>query len=142
MNGKALALWLLTLLFWGSSPLLEKLALRAVSPLLALTIRTSVAAVALVLAALLTGEAGGIPEVSPRDLLILGASGILAGFLGMLTYFSLLKTGAASKIVPLTAAYPLVTAVLALLVLREDLTPMRLLGILLTVAGLIILQRS
>ena len=142
MSGKAIVLWLLTLLFWGSSPLLEKLALRAVSPLLALTIRTSVAALALILAAVVSVEASEISAVSARDVFVLAASGILAGFLGMFTYFSLLKTGEASRIVPLTAAYPLVTALLALVFLREHLTPLRLFGILLTISGLIILQRS
>ncbi len=142
MSGKAVTLWLLTLLFWGSSPLLEKLALKAVSPLLALTIRTSVAALALILAVLFSGAAAEISAVTARDVFILAASGILAGFLGMFTYFSLLKTGEASRIVPLTAAYPLVTALLALVLLREHLTPLRLFGILLTISGLIILQRS
>ncbi len=142
MSGKAVTLWLLTLLFWGSSPLLEKLALKAVSPLLALTIRTSVAALALILTVLFSGAASEISAVTARDVLVLAASGILAGFLGMFTYFSLLKTGEASRIVPLTAAYPLVTALLALIFLREHLTPLRLFGILLTISGLIILQRS
>jgi len=142
MDGRVFLLWVLTLLFWGTSPLLEKVALRAVPPLLALAVRTGVAALALVLAVILTGEGRGLAEMRPRDFLVLAGSGLLAGFLGMLTYFMLLKSGAASKIVPLTAAYPLVTALLALLFLREALTPVRLLGILLTITGLIILQRS
>jgi len=142
MDGQVFLLWLLTLFFWGSSPLLEKVALRAVSPLLALAVRTGVAGLALVLAVVMTGEVGQLMELRLRDFLVLAGSGLLAGFLGMLTYFMLLKSGAASKIVPLTAAYPLVTALLALVILREHLTPARLLGIFLTVVGLIILQRS
>ncbi len=142
MDTKILFLWLLTLFFWGSSPLLEKIALQAVSPLLALTLRTGVAALALSLAVVFTGEIKGVASLSLRDFLVLAGSGILAGFLGMLTYFSLLKTGAASKVVPLTAAYPLVTALLAFFLLREELSWTRILGIVLTVTGLIILQRS
>ena len=72
----------------------------------------------------------------------LGGSGLIAGVLGMFTYFSLLKGGEASKIVPLTAAYPLVTALLSLVILGEKLSPLRLLGIFFTILGLIILQRS
>ncbi|OAQ21464.1 EamA family transporter [Thermosulfurimonas dismutans] len=142
MDGRVVLLWVLTLFFWGSSPLLEKVALKAVSPLLALAVRTGVAALILVLVALLTGEVREVQELSLRNVLVLGASGLLAGVLGMFTYFSLLKTGAASKIVPLTAAYPLVTAFMALVFLKEDLSWERLLGILLTVTGLIILQKS
>lgn len=142
MDGRVVLLWVLTLFFWGASPLLEKVALKAVSPLLALAVRTGVAALILVLATLLTGEVREAQELSLRNVLVLGASGLLAGVLGMFTYFSLLKTGAASKIVPLTAAYPLVTAFMALVFLKENLSWERLLGILLTVAGLIILQKS
>jgi len=142
MDGRVVLLWVLTLFFWAASPLLEKVALKAVSPLLALAVRTGVAALILVLATLLTGEVREAQELSLRNVLVLGASGLLAGVLGMFTYFSLLKTGAASKIVPLTAAYPLVTAFMALVFLKENLSWERLLGILLTVAGLIILQKS
>ncbi len=142
MEGKVVALWLLTLLFWGSAPLFEKIGLRGTDPLLALTLRTGVAALILVLATLLSGKFSGMAALTWREFLALAMSGLVAGVLGMFTYFSLLKTGAASKIVPLTAAYPLVTALLAFLFLGEKLSLMRLLGILLTVAGLIILERS
>ena len=142
MEGSIIFLWVLTLFFWGSSPLLEKVALKTVPPLLALALRTGIAALILILALLFTGEVRGIRELSLKEVLVLGASGLLAGVLGMFTYFSLLKTGAASKIVPLTAAYPLVTALMALLFLKEHLHWERLLGIILTVTGLVILQKS
>lgn len=142
MDGKVLSLWILTLSFWGSAPLFEKLALRALEPLLALTLRTGIAALVLILATILTGKTSQIRDLTWQDVGALGASGLLAGVLGMFTYFSLLKTGVASKVVPLTAAYPLVTAILALLFLGEKLTFMRLFGILLTITGLVILQRS
>ena len=142
MDGKVLSLWILTLFFWGSAPLFEKMALRAADPLFALTLRTGVAALVLVLAMLFTGKISQANELTLRDFGALGASGLLAGVLGMFTYFSLLKTGQASKVVPLTAAYPFVTAILSLFFLGERLTIMRFFGILLTIVGLIILQRS
>jgi transporter family protein len=142
MDGKIIGLWILTLSFWGSAPLFEKIALRATDPLLALTLRSGMAVLILVLATLFTGKISQVQELTLRDFGALGASGLLAGVLGMFTYFSLLKTGQASKVVPLTAAYPLVTAILSLLFLGEKLTLMRLFGILLTISGLIILQRS
>ncbi len=140
--GKTLLLWGLTLIFWGSAPLFEKIGLRGTTPLAALTIRTTLAAIVLLGASLFLGQASNLLSLSLRDYLALGVSGVLAGVLGMFTYFSLLKSGQASKIVPLTAAYPLVTALLSFLVLGEKLTLLRLLGISLTILGLIILQRS
>ncbi len=142
MEGHVILLWFLTLLFWGSAPLFEKWALRALDPLLALTLRTGLAALILLGASLLNHNWAAVSKLTWRDVLALAASGILAGVLGMFTYFSLLKSGQASKIVPMTAAYPLVTALLAFLFLGEKLSFLRIVGILLTILGLIILQKS
>ncbi|WP_022854332.1 EamA family transporter [Thermodesulfatator atlanticus] len=142
MNLKVFFLWLLTICFWGSAPLLEKLALKGMSPLFALTMRTGFAAIILVVATSLTGEYREISQLDSKTIIAACLSGILAGVLGMFTYFSLLKIGQASKIVPLTATYPLVTALLAYLFLGEKVSLMRLCGIILTVSGLIVLLRS
>ncbi len=142
MDAKAILLWILTLLFWGSAPIFEKAALHTLSPLFALTVRTSIAAAVLVLIASFSGELRLVTSLTKREVLVLAGSGIVAGVLGMFTYFSLLKTSAASKVVPLTAAYPLVTATLAFLLFKEELSWQRILGILLTIAGLVIVQRS
>ncbi|OAG27944.1 EamA family transporter [Thermodesulfatator autotrophicus] len=142
MSSKAIFLWLLTIFFWGSAPLLERMALKGMSPLLALALRTGFAAILLVLAVLIGGEYKSVPQLGRKELGAALASGIVAGVLGMFTYFSLLKTGQASKVVPLTAAYPLVTAILSLLILGERITLMRFSGIIITILGLIILLRS
>ncbi len=142
MDGKVLYLWIFTLFFWGSAPLFEKVALRIAEPLLALTVRTGIAALALILITLFTGKIGQVNKLTIKDFGALVASGLLAGVLGMFTYFSLLKIGQASKVVPLTAAYPLVTAIFSFFFLGEKLTFMRFIGIMLTISGLIILQRS
>ncbi len=142
MNPKVLLLWLLTLFFWGATPLFEKIALRAADPLVALTVRTGLAALLLAGATIATGKVPFLFSLTIKDYAALGLSGLFAGVLGMFTYFSLLKSGEASKVVPLTAAYPLVTALCASLFLEEKITFLRLLGILLTILGLTILQRS
>ena len=142
MSLKSLLLLGLTLLFWGSAPLFEKIGLRGASPLVALTVRTTLASLVLLSTCLLLGKTQALFSLTLRDYVALGGSGLIAGVLGMFTYFSLLKAGEASKIVPLTAAYPLVTALLSLVILGEKLSPLRLLGIFFTILGLIILQRS
>ena len=142
MNPKSLLLLGLTLLFWGSAPLFEKIGLRGTSPFVALTVRTTFASLVLLGGCLFLGETRALFSLTLRDYVALGGSGLIAGVLGMFTYFSLLKGGEASKIVPLTAAYPLVTALLSFVILGERLSPLRLLGIFFTILGLIILQRS
>lgn len=68
-------------------------------------------------------------------------SGIFASG-GLLIFFLALERGEASKVVPVTAAYPLVTALLAALVLSEEISPLRGLGTILVVAGIVELGRD
>lgn len=68
-------------------------------------------------------------------------SGILASS-GLLIFFLSMERGEASKVVPVTAAYPLVTALLAALVLSEEIGVVRGLGTLLVVVGIVELGRD
>lgn len=68
----------------------------------------------------------------------------LAGAIGSLgaigTYFLLSKVGA-STVVPLTALYPALTVVLAIIFLHESLNLTKLLGILLSLVAIYLLSR-
>ncbi|MCS7149538.1 MAG: EamA family transporter [Caldimicrobium sp.] len=142
MDHKTLLIWIATVVFWGISPLIEKLGLKNVDPLIGLFVRTLAALIGISLVIFLTGEAEKIRYLTLRDLFYLSLSGITAGFLGMFFYFSLLKTHQASQIVPLTASYPLVASLLAILILREDITLYKILGTILIVFGIYFLFRS
>lgn len=127
---------LLTALLWGTSPILEKLGLQNVSALVAVTIRSISVTILLLITMVATGRIKEIFSVEPKTVGIFIASGILAGFLGMWTYFAALKAGATSKIVPIAACYPLVTAFLSVLILRESVTIPRLIGTVLIIGGI------
>jgi len=58
------------------------------------------------------------------------AAGICMAF-GLLCFLKALTVGAATVVVPLTALYPLVTVILSWALLRENLTPRHLAGIVL-----------
>jgi transporter family protein len=75
-------------------------------------------------------------EVDGKSLLLFGASGMMAGLLGMWTYYTALKMEATSRIVPIAASYPLVTALLSVLILREGVTLPRIFGTALIVIGI------
>ncbi|GAG05750.1 unnamed protein product, partial [marine sediment metagenome] len=75
-------------------------------------------------------------RVDAKTIIIFSATGLLAGLLGMVTYFYALKKGATSQIVPIAAAYPLVSAVLSVIILKESVTPLRILGTILIVTGI------
>jgi bacterial/archaeal transporter family protein len=69
------------------------------------------------------------------------ASGVLAVG-GLVLLYSALSSGDASKVVPVTAAYPAMTLVLSALVLSEPVSPGRIIGVLLVVGGVVVLTTS
>lgn len=142
MDQKTLILWLFTLLCWGISPVLEKIGLKKVDPLIALFVRTFFALIGISFFILFFASYQQFKDLSFKSLFILGLSGITAGFLGMYFYFSLLKMHPASQIVPLTATYPLVASLLAIFLLKEPLTLSKLLGTFLIVLGIYLLFKN
>lgn len=66
-------------------------------------------------------------------------AGLLGG-LGYIFFIRALETGKASVVIPLTALYPAVTAVLAVIILGEKLTPTQTLGILLAILAVYLLS--
>ena len=81
-----------------------------------------------------------LPELSWPVLLAVGAVGVcMAGsFMAMVLA---LERGDASQVVPISAAYPIVTLLLAVLFLSEPITAARLTGVLLVVVGVILVAR-
>jgi transporter family protein len=137
---KVLLLAMLTALLWGFAPVFDKLGLGKASPMAALSIRTLVVAVGM--AVFLTAS-GGWREISSLDrrtvtYIVLGA--IAAGLLGQLTYYCALKSGQATTVVPVAAIYPLVAAALAILFLREPITPGKVLGSVLIALGILAIR--
>jgi transporter family protein len=129
-------LLVVTTLLWGVTPILEKIGLTKVDPVVGITIRSTVAAVGLLILTLLLGRGRALIEVDGKGFLLFGASGLLAGALGMWAYYAALKMEATSKIVPISASYPLVTALLSVLILREGVTLPRVIGTALIVIGI------
>ena len=129
-------LLLLTAILWGSSPILEKIGLVKADPLTAVTVRSFAISLILLVFLTVTGKIKDVFAIDAKTLAIFTASGLLAGLLGMWTYFGALKLGATSKIVPIAATYPLVTAILSILILKEGVTIGRLIGTFFIIAGI------
>jgi transporter family protein len=129
-------LLIVTTLFWGFTPILEKVALTKVDPLAGVTIRSALVTAGLFILTFLVGKGKALMEVDGRSFLLFGASGMMAGLLGMWTYYAALKMEATSKIVPIAASYPLVTALLSVLILREEVTLPRVVGTAFIVIGI------
>ena len=129
-------LLVITALLWGFTPILEKIGLGKTDPLTAISIRSFSTAIILVAFLLVTGKIKDVLSTDVKSVAIFTVSGLLAGLLGMWTYFGALKIGATSRIVPIAATYPLVTAVLSVLILREGVSIGRLIGTIFIIAGI------
>ena len=121
---------------WGVTPILEKVGLTKVDPMVGNTLRSTIASFSLLILILLLGRGRALLEVDRKAVLLFGVTGLLAGALGMWAYYAALKMEATSKIVPISASYPLVTTLLSVLILREGVTLPRVIGTALIVIGI------
>ena len=137
----ALIFALITMFLWGTSPILGKIGLERLEPLVALTLRSSVITVCLLGWALVTGKLGALHQIDGRSALLLSAEGLMGSLFGHLAYFYALKLGDISKVVPVTAAYPLVAVVWGLLFLGDRFSLGRGAGVLLVVIGIWLVGR-
>jgi len=87
--------------------------LAKVNSLIGVSIRSAIVTVGLFLLTILLGKGRALIELDGESIFLSGASGMMAGLLGMWTYYAALKMEATSKIVPIAACYPLVTALLS-----------------------------
>jgi len=74
-----------------------------------------------------------------RGLVYAAATGLLGG-LGNVAFYMALESGQASVVAPLTALFPLVTVLLALVVLKERLNRGQLAGLALALAAIYLLS--
>ena len=133
---------IITMLLWGTTPLFEKIGLRYTEPLMGVFIRSLAITVILFIIYLFSGRLNELAKVPPLGYALFSASGIMAGLIAMWTYFYLLKAGMASKIVPIAAAYPLITAILSMAILKEEVNIQRIAGIILTIIGVVLIKQS
>ncbi len=138
----AAILLIITMLLWGTTPIMEKIGLREVDPLTGVLIRSLTVTIILLVIYLVKGRMHELVHVGLRNFSLFTASGVMAGLVGMWTYFYVLRQGMTSKIVPIAASYPLVTALLGIIILKEEVTMQRIIGILLTIIGIVLVKQS
>jgi bacterial/archaeal transporter family protein len=131
---------ILTAFAWGVGGYFEKkgLHLGQLSPQMGITIRTGIALV--ILAAVSFPEWTSVQHSGSRALLymVLGG-GVLAGSVGMLSFYGAIKGAPLSRVMPIAFTSPLFGALMAVLIGGEALTVKSVLGMLLTVGGIVLL---
>jgi len=135
---------LITAIAWGVGGFFEKrgLSMGNLTPQVGITIRTAVALV--VLGAVSFPHWKSIPEAGPRALLLLViGGGVVAGSIGMLSFYSALRgAGSLTQVMPIAFTSPLFSAIVGLIFRTEKLTWQTVLGMVLTIAGIAILTTA
>ena len=137
---KAAALALFVASIWGITPILEKLSLVKASPFTVMTVRFVFTATFVVVISLVTGKYRDIGTIDGKTLLWTCLAGLLGGIVVLFIYFVALKQDLTSRIAPITATFPLFTALYAFIFLHESISIQRIMGIVLIVLGLILVN--
>lgn len=131
---------LLTAFAWGVGGYFEKkgLHLGHLSPRMGITLRTAIALI--VLGSISFPEWKSLAQAGPKPLLymVIGG-GVAAGSVGMLCFYAAIKGAPLGKVMPIAFTSPLFGALMGILFGGEPLTVKTVLGMLLTVAGIVIL---
>ncbi|MCS7143923.1 MAG: EamA family transporter [Archaeoglobaceae archaeon] len=129
----------LSAVLWGIAPILDRYALSTgVSVYTALAVRAFGALFAMPFIVILLRDTNLTIRIDAlASLLIAGAIG---GAIAMIFYYRALETIGASRTVPITAIYPMFTALFSLILLSESITAKTLLGIVFIVIGVILVS--
>ncbi len=137
-NPQLLALF--TAMAWGIGGFFEKrgLHLGHLSPEMGITIRTAVALVVLGIVSFPQWKT--VPQADSKALLmmVLGG-GLLAGSVGMLCFYAAIKGAPLGKVMPIAFTSPLFGALMGLIAGTESLEPKTVIGMLLTISGIVVL---
>ncbi len=131
------AFWLavMTSVIWGFVPILEKIGLAKTTPLTGLFFRSFGVILGMVVLYFFYLKPDEIRAIDLRSALFVMAGGFLASFVAQVLFYTALKTGDVSRIVPISGSYPLIAFILGVLILGEQVTVPKMIGALLIIGG-------
>ncbi|MBU0549809.1 MAG: EamA family transporter [Candidatus Omnitrophica bacterium] len=127
---------LLAASIWGIVPLLEKLGLAKVEPLVGVFYRSLGVVVGLLLLGAFMLKPQQIKAIDLRSAGFLILGGFLASILAQICFYNSLKIGEVSRVVPISGSYPLIAFMLGMLILGESVSLIKAAGALLIVLGI------
>lgn len=131
---------LLTAIAWGVGGYFEKkgLHLGNLSPQMGITIRTFIALILLGIVSFPQWKS--VTEASPKALIyMIVGGGIVAGAVGMLCFYAAIKGAPLGKVMPIAFTSPLFGALMGVILGGEPLTVKMMIGMAMTIGGIIIL---
>lgn len=127
-------------LVWGMAPILEKIGLRGASPLGGLFYRCVGVVLGLFVLSIFMVKPQEIRAIDVRSALFLVAGGFLASFIAQICFYNALKLGQVSRVVPVSASYPFIAALLGVLLLGESPNAFKLGGMIFIIIGVWLLK--
>ncbi|MFC1624453.1 EamA family transporter [Candidatus Omnitrophota bacterium] len=138
---KAFYFALMTAIIWGAVPVLEKLGLARIAPTAGVFIRFFGVVIGAVILAIFNNQALRTAlKADPRTIFFLALGGFMASIVGQIFFYNALKTGEASKVVPIAGIYPLVSFLLGIIFLGECFTATKAAGVTFVILGLFFLR--
>ncbi len=131
---------LLTAIAWGVGGYFEKkgLHLGNLSPQMGITIRTAIALI--ILGAVSFPQWKSLTQAGPKAILyMVVGGGVVAGAVGMLCFYTAIKGAPLTKVMPIAFTSPLFGALMGILLGGEPLTVKTVVGMLLTIGGIVVL---
>ncbi|GAP17224.1 EamA family transporter [Levilinea saccharolytica] len=131
---------LLTAIAWGVGGYFEKkgLHLGNLSPQMGITIRTAIALI--ILGAVSFPQWKTLTQAGPKAILyMVVGGGVVAGAVGMLCFYTAIKGAPLTKVMPIAFTSPLFGALMGILLGGEPLTVKTVVGMLLTIGGIVVL---
>jgi len=133
---------ILTACIWGLVPTLEKLGLARMPPIAGLFLRSTGVIIGVVTLLLLKFKyiKEAIVGANFRTIALFVGAGILASIVGQICFYNALKTGEASRVVPIAGSFPLVSFVIGIIFLSESITIHKIFGVAFVLVGIVLLK--
>lgn len=120
--------------FAGLTAILAKCGIKQTDSTVATAVRTIVVLIFSWIMVFIVGSQSGLGSISARSWTFLILSGLATGA-SWLCYFKALQLGDINKVVPIDKSSVILTILLALIILREKITPAKAAGVILVGAG-------
>ncbi|HOD12547.1 MAG TPA: EamA family transporter [Candidatus Omnitrophota bacterium] len=127
---------ILTALIWGFVPILEKVGLSNIHPALGVFFRSLGVVIGIFIFGFFLVKPAQLRTVDIKAVAFLVTGGFLASFLAQMTFYNALKLGDVSKVVPISASYPLITFILGILIFKEGFSVVKCLGAAAVIIGI------
>lgn len=125
---------------WGIAPVFAKIGLDNIDPLPGLIIRTIVASVFVLGSIGFNNNIVKIKNISLATWIFIAIEALLAALIGDLAYYAAIKKGNVAEVTVIISSYPLVTMIMSIMFLGEQITITRIIGAALVVVGIMLIM--